>query len=123
VALLNSGCTSVTVHDEQFWGIKGALGATGVHTQTSQVTHVDKPTWDAMSVGMIAESAGTFGDVKLAFEQLCEMVGPSCTVDVQQQAAKMFSNIAVANGGPLRPNMTLPLLKAVQRAKKAVRPK
>lgn len=93
------------------------MGATGVHTLTNQITHVDENTWLSMSIGMICETGGTFGDVKAAFEQLCAIAGPECTVEVQEQAASLFSNIEKIHGGPLTPNMSLPLLKAVQRAR------
>jgi hypothetical protein len=109
-------CAQVTVQDEQFWGING-MGATGVHTLTNQITHVDEETWLSMSIGMICETGGTFGDVKLAFEQLCSMAGPECTEAIQTQVATMFSNLARAHGGPLKPNLSLPLLKAIQTQK------
>ena len=115
--VLNSSCAQVTVQDEQFWGVNG-MGATGVHTLTSAVTHVGEEQWLSMSIGMICETGGTFGDIKLAFEQLCEIAGSECTVDVQNQAAQVFRNIEKAHGGPLTPNMSLPLLKAVLAARK-----
>jgi hypothetical protein len=114
---LNLSCAQVTTHDEEFWGVNG-IGATGVHTLTKDITHVDEQTWLSMSIGMICETAGTFADVKTAFEQLCSMAGPECTVEVQQQATMMFDNVARAHGGPLSPNLSLPLVKAVMAAKK-----
>ena len=93
------------------------MGATGVHTLTNDITHVDEQTWLSMSIGMICETGGTFGDVKMAFEQLCSIAGPECTVEVQQQAAQMFKNLERAHGGPLVPNQSLPLLKAIQKVK------
>jgi hypothetical protein len=119
LAVLLSSCTQVTIHDEQFWGIKGPLGATGVHTLTNEIVHVDKATWDKMSVGYIAEEPGVFADIKLSFERMCEMLGPSCTVEVQQQATKMFRQIESAHGGPLMPNENLPLLKALKKSTKS----
>lgn len=104
----------MTVKDEEFWGING-MGATGVHTLTNQIEHVDENTWLAMSIGMIAETAGVFADIKTAYEQMCEMLGPRCTVEVQQQAAALFDNIAKIHGAPLVPTYQLPFLKAIQK--------
>lgn len=114
--VLSLSCAQVKIHDEQFWGING-MGATGVHTLTDEITHVDEKTWLSMSIGMIAETPEVFADIKKAFEQLCTMAGPNCTVEAQQQAAKMFRNIERAHGGPLVPTDTLPLLKAINKAK------
>lgn len=114
--VLNLSCAQVKIHDEQFWGING-MGATGVHTLTNEVTHVDERTWLSMSIGMIAETPEVFADVKMAFEQLCSMAGPNCTVEIQKQASQMFKNIEKAHGGPLVPSNSLPLLMAVKKAK------
>jgi hypothetical protein len=106
------------VQDETIYGDKGPLGATAVHTLSSQMTEIPKPAWDTMRVGMLCESAGTFADVKTAFEQLCTMVGPECTVEVQQTAMTLFKQVELAHGSPLVPRGTLPLVKALRKAAK-----
>lgn len=93
------------------------MGATGVHTLTNEITHVDEKTWLAMSIGMIAETPGVVADIKKALEQLCTMAGPNCTVEVQEQIKQVASNLERAHGGPFVANDTLPLLKAINKAK------
>lgn len=92
--LVLNGCGSVEVHDAVWYGNKGELGAVEFHTLTTDEFEIDKTDWDTVlaSKPLVCTSVETFGDVKIAIEQLCSVCN-CCTYDTKAAIDQFFSHV------------------------------
>lgn len=79
-----SGCAHVTIHDHEWCGDLGELGASCFHTLTTETRQLDKPTWDAERFGDVCAKAEAFADLKTAVLKLCKQT-KSCTYEEKQR--------------------------------------
>lgn len=87
-------CSSVTIKDEIVFGNKGSLGAVQLHTLTSDQQDLTKPQWDKilLTQPLICASTSTFGDIKIAIEQLCSVCN-CCSYNTQAAITDFFNNV------------------------------
>lgn len=90
--LLLSGCVSIKVKDQTFYGDEGTLGATYFHFLTEDTGDVSKTDWDNLRFGYICEDADTFADWKALIQKLCSDSG-DCDWDTQQALDRIFSHV------------------------------
>lgn len=89
-----SGCSQVQIKDEIFYGNKGMLGAVEFHTLTTGTKEISFEDWMKLirNNALICSSVDTFGDAKVAFEQLCSVCN-CCTADTTAAVDKFFENV------------------------------
>lgn len=101
-ALQLSGCDSVSVKDEIFYGNKGMMGATEFHSLTTDQKAISFEDWMKLlrTEPLICSSVQTFGDAKMFFEKVCSVCN-CCDVDTTKAAEQFFTNVQNSQG--LRP--------------------
>lgn len=100
--LLLSGCGTVEIKDEIFYGNKGMMGAVEFHTFTTEQRNVSFEEWMKMlkSKPLICSSVSTFGDAKKFYETVCSVCN-CCQVDTTAKAEEFFDNIQRAQDATL----------------------
>ena len=92
--LLLDSCGQIQIHDEVVYGLRGhGLGAVEVHTLVPVEISITQAQWDAISTGMLCESAETFGDWKEEIEKLCSYHAGECTELIQKKMQQIFDRI------------------------------
>lgn len=91
---LLSGCTSVEIKDQAWYGNKGSLGAVEFHTLSSSQKDITKSQWNAilLTQPLVCTSVETFGDVKKAVEQLCSICN-CCDYNTKVEITNFFNNV------------------------------
>lgn len=97
---LLSGCSSVEIKDEIFYGNKGALGATELHTLVSGQKDFTKAQWDQilLSQPLVCTSIQTFGDIKSSIEKLCSLCN-CCDYNTKAALETFYTNLSQVKVG------------------------
>jgi hypothetical protein len=66
-----SGCSTVTIKDDEFCADKGTLGAACSTMLTDTVREIPKNVWDNYRFGMLCETDSVFSDLKTDLEETC----------------------------------------------------
>jgi len=100
--LVLSSCNKVTITDQIIYGNKGAVGAAEFHTLAA-VTTVDltPAQWQhlLLTQPLICTSVSSFGDYKIAIEQLCSVCN-CCSYNTKAALNTLFANIAAIKVAP-----------------------
>lgn len=94
--LLCSSCSSVSIKDEIVYGNKGPLGAAEFHTLAVEKTiDLTSAQWQQLLLTepLICTSVASFGDYKIAIEQLCSVCN-CCSYNTNAALNTLFKNIA-----------------------------
>lgn len=88
-----SSCAKVPIHDAEWCGDIGDLGASCFHTLTNDTRDIDKSMWDVERFGMVCTKSKTFSDMKASIEKLCSVSSVRCSYEVKQILAHVQENI------------------------------
>lgn len=86
-----SGCT-VLIHDAEFCGDAGPLGASCFHLLTDDARDIAKPQWDTERFGMICTSGDNFANWKAELLKLCDG-DKNCTFEMKNKIASVSDKV------------------------------
>lgn len=66
-----SGCSTVVINDAEWCADMGKLGATCVHTLTTDTRDLAKEQWDTERFGQVCTASENFANLKAAILKLC----------------------------------------------------
>lgn len=85
-----ASCSRVTIHNTQWWGDEGTLGAESFDTLDPSQSHLDKIPWDKLRLGMICGTAAAFAELKREVETFCNNTN-ECDYQTQQAMVAFFN--------------------------------
>lgn len=105
--LLCVGCGHVVIHDKEFCGDLGVVGAHCAHTLTPETRDVSKENWDKERIGNICVNSRGWTDTETSIDQFCTTTD-LCDYETQQAVVRIRAVVKKALAARKKSGIDLP---------------